>query len=244
MTIVYKTIRAIFVLLAAVFAVCCIIYGGFYMIYTHLRSLDVYGVAERTMVADICTVDIDSTCGGTTLRDTYTDAKANMATIMDVIEKAGLKTDVTVSKIGDVLQNKEIVNNNNAYICKSTISIETKAFDKVADLQNCINALRDDGINVHCEVCYNVSNLQDVRNEVIVESVENARKMADKMATVNGMAIREVRTIHPSEFTIHAENTDCVRTTEANTSHDLEKKSPRKRLRAKTRVKYGVKPAR
>ena len=209
---------------------------GIFMVCTvkTLKSYDdtvtVRGLCEKEVNADRAVLRISYSAQDQELGNLRDTIEKNDKVIVDMLKKAGFTDDeikYTSAHINDRYDGYYTSNVTYRYGANQTINVFTSKMDTVAKIQKTIDAeLLKNNIISNTYATYEYNGLNDIKPQMIAESLENARKAADEFAKNSGSEIGKMRTASQGYFEVD----------------DLDENTPQvKKIRVVSTVEYYLK---
>lgn len=210
---------------------------GFFMVCTvkTLKSYDdtvkVRGLCEKEVPADRVVLRINYSDKSNDLADLRNTVRLNNEIIVDMLKKAGFSEDEI--KVANASYDDRYNWSNNVsqitfrYQVSQTVTLFTKNLELVRKLQQTLETdLVNQNILANSYADYQYLGLNDIKPEMIRESLENARLAADEFANNSHSKIGKMRTASQGYFEIE----------------DLDENTPQiKKVRVVTTVEYYLK---
>ena len=210
---------------------------GIFMVCTvkTLKSYDdtvkVRGLCEKEVPADRVVLRINYSDKSNDLADLRNTVRRNNEIIVDMLKKAGFSEDEI--KVANASYDDRYNWSNNVsqitfrYQVSQTVTLFTKNLDLVRKLQQTLETdLVNQNILANSYADYQYLGLNDIKPEMIRESLENARLAADEFANNSHSKIGKMRTASQGYFEIE----------------DLDENTPQiKKVRVVTTVEYYLK---
>nr|WP_055023255.1 SIMPL domain-containing protein [Shewanella sp. P1-14-1] len=176
------------------------------------RSVTVKGLAENEYSADIVIWPIQFTAASNQLEDLYVEVEKQNKLINDFLISHSIKTDeITISApmITDKLAQQ--YGGNQAvefrYTALQTMTVYSSEIDTVRQVMPEISQLGKQGIvfsqnNYDAQIEYIFTRLNDVKPQMIEQSTNNARLVAEKFATDSQSQLGKIKRASQGQFSI------------------------------------------
>ncbi|MBR1627234.1 MAG: SIMPL domain-containing protein [Bacteroidales bacterium] len=180
------------------------------------RAVTVKGLSERIVDVDNANLSISYAVGGNEMNQVLTEIEHNNGKIKDFVKSKGL-TEQEISIGVPVIKDKK----NQEYGSEQYITYRYYATVKITLISNKVSNVRDvemnqfelfkEGINlIKQDYYYDESNrntysftkLNDIKPEMIKESITNAKKSADEFAQSSKSKISGIKSAHQGQFEI------------------------------------------
>lgn len=190
--------------------------SGLYSFNDSQRVVDVKGLAEREVNANVVTWPIMFREVGNSLPDVYANVTKTNQVIIDFLTANGLSKDeisVGAPTVQDLTTDR--YNNNPLPYNYAVTSVVTVSSGKVKEVHSLINRqgeLFSKGIAItndyNYSVTYDFTELNSIKPEMIAEATQNAREAAKKFADDSDSSLGKIKTARQGQFTI--ENRDAT----------------------------------
>lgn len=198
-----------------------------------LKSFDdtvtVRGLCEKEVPADRAVLRVSYSAQDNSLVNLRQTIEDNDKVIKSMLEEAGFSADEIKYTSAHINDRYDYYSSNIAYRygANQTISVFTSKMDKVAEIQNKIDAeLLKQNIISNTYANYEYNGLNDIKPSMIAESLKNARSAADEFAKNSGSEIGKMRTASQGYFEVD----------------DLDENTPQiKKIRVVSTVEYYLK---
>ncbi|ARD22614.1 SIMPL domain-containing protein [Shewanella japonica] len=176
------------------------------------RSVTVKGLAENEYSADVVIWPIQFTAASNQLEDLYVEVEKQNKLINDFLISHSIKTDeITISApmITDKLAQQ--YGGNQAvefrYTALQTMTVYSSEIDTVRQVMPEISQLGKQGIvfsqnNYDAQIEYIFTRLNDVKPQMIEQSTNNARLVAEKFATDSQSQLGKIKRASQGQFSI------------------------------------------
>ncbi|MDI9325445.1 MAG: SIMPL domain-containing protein [Alphaproteobacteria bacterium] len=208
-TIFNTTNKILFVISVVILITISIVYIGSRNFSDNLYYVEVKGVAEKIVKADIAIWSISFEVKSNDVRQLYAEIERNIKSTQTFLTKSGfIESEINLAPI-DVYQDtyEQAKFRYNAHI---NISVYTNKIDQVKKVSQNILPLIQQGIIVSGGygkgVTYEFSDLNSIKPEMLNESVKNAKKSAEQFATSSGASLGRIAGATQGIFSI--ENKD------------------------------------
>lgn len=174
------------------------------------RTVDVRGLAEREVPANVVTWPIMFKEVGNSLPTVYANVSATNQRIVDFLKANGI-TDQEISigapKVQDLTTDR--YNNQPLPYNYAITSVVTVSSGKVKEIHALINRqgeLFAQGIAItndyNYQITYDFTDLNSIKPEMIAEATKNAREAAKKFADDSESSLGKIKTARQGQFTI------------------------------------------
>lgn len=174
------------------------------------RTVDVRGLAEREVPANVVTWPIMFKEVGNSLPTVYANVSATNQRIVDFLKSNGI-TDQEISigapKVQDLTTDR--YNNQPLPYNYAITSVVTVSSGKVKEIHALINRqgeLFAQGIAItndyNYQITYDFTDLNSIKPEMIAEATKNAREAAKKFADDSESSLGKIKTARQGQFTI------------------------------------------
>lgn len=200
---------------SAIIAVGLVVIGvgvrsGLKSISERHRSVDVRGLAERTVDADKVTWPISYKLTDNDLQSLNARLSASNAVVRKFLEDGGINSSeisVVAPNITDNMANSYRTDAAFRYIGRSVIVVSTNKVSTVNSLIAKVGELVDDGIIIENNdysnpTVYEFTGLNDIKPQMIAEATQSAREAADKFAADSDSKIGKILTATQGTFSI------------------------------------------
>lgn len=211
-----QTIISAAILAVGLFALGLCVKSGLNSFNDSQRVVDVKGLAEREVNANVVTWPIMFREVGNSLPDVYANVTKTNAVIIDFLVANGLSKDeisVGAPTVQDLTTDR--YNNNPLPYNYAVTSVVTVSSGKVKEVHSLINRqgeLLSKGIaitsNYNYSVTYDFTDLNSIKPEMIAEATQNAREAAKKFADDSDSRLGKIKTARQGQFSI--ENRDAT----------------------------------
>ncbi|MDE5687888.1 MAG: SIMPL domain-containing protein [Paramuribaculum sp.] len=174
------------------------------------RVVDVKGLAEREVNANVVTWPIMFREVGNSLPDVYANVTKTNAVIIDFLVANGLSKD-EISVGAPTVQDLTTDRYNNSplpynYAVTSVVTVSSGKVKEVHSLINRQGELLSKGIaitsNYNYSVTYDFTDLNSIKPEMIAEATQNAREAAKKFADDSDSRLGKIKTARQGQFSI------------------------------------------
>lgn len=205
-----QTIISAAILAVGLFALGLCVKSGLNSFNDSQRVVDVKGLAEREVNANVVTWPIMFREVGNSLPDVYANVTKTNAVIIDFLVANGLSKDeisVGAPTVQDLTTDR--YNNNPLPYNYAVTSVVTVSSGKVKEVHSLINRqgeLLSKGIaitsNYNYSVTYDFTDLNSIKPEMIAEATQNAREAAKKFADDSDSRLGKIKTARQGQFSI------------------------------------------
>lgn len=175
------------------------------------RTVDVKGLCEREVKADLVIWPITYKVMADDIRSIYSQLDGSVATIKDFLLSGGISEDeisVSVPSVSDKFANEYGENQRTfRYIAKNVVTVCTDKVDLVLALMARQSELLKKGIVTESNdwenrVEFSYEGLNDIKPEMIEIATMNAREAAQKFAKDSGSRLGKIKTANQGTFSI------------------------------------------
>ncbi|MFD1315492.1 SIMPL domain-containing protein [Namhaeicola litoreus] len=188
------------------------------------RSVQVKGLAEKEVKADLAVWPINITLAGNDLLTLKNDLEMQNRAVKAFFLKLGFTEDeltsgnITITDTQAVLYGSENRNREYRYIANAEFTVRTKNIEKVQQALTGSLALISNGILINSKnswqpIEYSYSGLNEIKPAMIEEATRNAREVADKFAEDSNSKVGKIKNAQQGLFTINNldENTAYIK---------------------------------
>lgn len=198
-----------------------------------LKSYDdtvtVRGLCEREVPADRAVLRVNYSAQDNSLVNLRQTIESNDKVIINMLKEAGFTDEEIKFTSAHINDRYDYYSSNIAYRygANQTISVFTSKMDKVSEIQKTIDAeLLKNNIISNTYANYEYNGLNEIKPDMIAESLKNARSAADEFAKNSGSEIGKMRTASQGYFEVD----------------DLDENTPQiKKVRVVSTVEYYLK---
>lgn len=174
------------------------------------RTVDVRGLAEREVPANVVTWPIMFKEVGNSLPAVYANVSATNQRIVDFLKSNGL-TDQEISIGAPKVQDLTTDRYNNQplpynYAITSVVTVSSRKVKEVHALINRQGELFAQGIAIsndyNYQITYDFTELNSIKPEMIAEATQNAREAAKKFADDSDSSLGKIKTARQGQFSI------------------------------------------
>ena len=167
------------------------------------RTVDVRGLAEREVPANVVTWPIMFKEVGNSLPAVYANVSATNQRIVDFLKSNGL-TDQEISIGAPKVQDLTTLPYN--YAITSVVTVSSRKVKEVHALINRQGELFAQGIAIsndyNYQITYDFTELNSIKPEMIAEATQNAREAAKKFADDSDSSLGKIKTARQGQFSI------------------------------------------
>ena len=228
------------ILIAALIFAVAIVLGG-YLLGDGLRrarmadrAVTMRGLAERNVVADLATWSLGFTASGTDLAEVQARIDRDQRIIQDFFRTAGFPASAlsdgggTISSVYDNDRQATIVTINRTLNFRTNdVMRAQRAYLRQFNLIRSGVQLDGSGMN------YSFTRLNDVKPEMIGQSIQDARRAAERFAQDSGTSVGAIRSATQGYFSIGARDGDAD--TESGSSGNS---TPLQKVRVVTTIEF------
>lgn len=175
------------------------------------RVVNVKGLAEREVMADIAIWPITFKQASNDLEGLYNDMEKKQELLVSFLEESGFSTDeitvgqfVTIDRVADEYSNQNI---KFRYISKNTVTVYSSQVQLVRQTMNSIGGLGKKGIAImqqsydnRTEFLY--TKLNEIKPEMVEEATAKAREVANKFARDSESELGKLKSARQGQFSI------------------------------------------
>lgn len=209
------------ILTSSLFAIAIIILGLF--IYLGLqtfankeRVVTVRGLAEKIVDVNSANLTIKYVVGGNKMSEVLREIEQNNAKIVKFVKSKGLTENEISIGVPNIKDKKNQAYGNESYLTRYyaivRISLMSEKVKEVRDIEVSQFDLYKEGINLTTDyefydynnnnVGYNFTKLNDIKPQMIQESIKNAEKAANEFAQVSNAKIKGIKSAYQGQFEI------------------------------------------
>lgn len=209
------------ILASSLFAIAIIILGLF--IYLGLqtfankeRVITVRGLAEKIVDVNSANFTIKYVVGGNEMSEVLREIEQNNAKIVKFVKSKGLTENEISIGVPNIKDKKNQAYGNESYLTRYyatvKISLMSEKVEEVRDIEVSQFDLYKEGINLTTEneyydyytnnSGYNFTKLNDIKPQMIQESIKNAEKAANEFAQVSNAKIKGIKSAYQGQFEI------------------------------------------
>ena len=169
-----------------------------YVKYSDDRLVEVKGLSEKTVRADIGDMSISiSNSGYANLEDLYKKRVSDKEKVINFLKNQGITDDEIVNFAMNTSDYNEEDN---------TINIRTSQLEKIGKIKSEIVKLSSEGVLLTYNYSYKLTNFINVKLEMMKEASQNALENAKAFVEPQGVNIGRVAYLRQGEITIRAED--------------------------------------
>lgn len=196
-----------------------ILVAGFFIGDMHRKAKDferhvqVKGLSEREVAADLAVWPIEITLAGNNLKDLNAQLEYQKGEVEVFFEKMGFKPSEISIGITSILDSKaraygDYRNAEFRYIAKTEITIRTSEIEKIQKSLSASLDLISKGIligskNTWRPIEYIYSKLNDIKPQMIEEATKKAKEVAEKFAQDSNSKVGKIKSAKQGLFTIN-----------------------------------------
>lgn len=208
------------ILTSSLFAIAIIILGLF--IYLGLqtfadkeRVVTVRGLAEKIVDVNSANLTIKYVVGGNEMSEVLREIEQNNAKIVKFVKSKGLTENEISIGVPNIKDKKNQAYGDEAYLTRYyatvKISLMSEKVKEVRDIEVSQFDLYKEGITLTTEnefydynsnSGYNFTKLNDIKPQMIQESIKNAEKAANEFAHVSNAKIKGIKSAYQGQFEI------------------------------------------
>lgn len=192
------------------------VYKGLKSFADKERTVTVKGLSERTVDADYANLTIQYAVGGNEMNSVLKDIEDNNKKIKDFAVSKGLSENEITINVPAIKDKK-----NQEYGGEQNITYRYYATVKITFISNKVQSVRNveinqfelfkEGINLIKQdeyyyegnkQTYTFTKLNDIKPDMIKESITNAKKSADEFALSSKSKIKDIKSAHQGQFEI------------------------------------------
>ena len=180
------------------------------------QTISTTGSASKSVKSDFATITINYRLNSPTIKDGYQKMTADAQKIKEFLVKKGIdEKDIKVGQISNYEVNKRVgnytTNEVDFYKFNSYVKASSKNVDLITDISNSTVEL----VNMNIETGYNnveylVSNLDDIKIEMVGKATQNAKQRAESMVKSTGDKIGSLNSAKMGVFQIVPANSTEV----------------------------------
>lgn len=180
--------------LGAVILACSFLYFGGCSVskyFSEKNLIEVQGLSERIVRADIATVKVEVTNMLSDLVALGKKQAEDRAKVLEFLKQQGVANDEIVDISSDV---HEVYSAGNEGKLKAItgIHIKTKDFNKIDTIKANITNLSSEGLLISLSCKYKITNFQELKLSMMEEASQNARKSADSAVKPYGRQVTDL----------------------------------------------------
>jgi hypothetical protein len=200
------------------------------------RAVTMRGLAERNVTADLATWSLNFTASGTEAGEVQAEIERDTRTIQNFIRAAGFPAEAVSDRGGSI--NSFYDSNRQANIVTINRSLQFRTTD-VMRAQRAYARQFDlirNGVQLQegSAMVYSFTRLNTIKPELIGESIQDARRGAERFATDSGSAVGGIRSATQGYFSIGARDGDATSEEGGGGAGD----SPLQKVRVVTTIEF------
>ena len=227
-------------LIAAVILGIAIVAGG-YLLGDGLRrarmadrAVTMRGLAERNVTADLATWSLNFTASGTEAGEVQAEIERDTRTIQEFFRAAGFPANTIADRGGSI--NSFYDNNRQANVVTINRSLQFRTTDVMRAQRTYARQFdlirRGVQLQEGSNMGYNFTGLTALKPEMIAESIQDARRGAERFANDSGTAVGGIRSATQGYFSVGARDGDV------SEEGGGERDSPFQKVRVVTTIEF------
>lgn len=176
------------------------------------RTVNVKGLAEREVPADVAIWPIRFITAGNSLSQVADDVDSQTAKVQAFLTRSGFTVDEITLGAPSIMdkQAQQYGGNNDAafrYSANRVVTVYTGKIQKVKQAQNKLTALGKEGIAIMADdygsrVQYLFNGLSALKPSMVEEATQKARVVAQKFANDSGSSLGRIKSARQGQFSI------------------------------------------
>jgi hypothetical protein len=208
------------------------------------RLIEVRGLSEKVVKADVGSVFITISNENANLEELCKKRASDKEKVIGFLKSCGATSEEIVDSSMDTTEREEedkttsggvtTTKKRKYYKSDDRLTVQTKDLEKINKIKEEIVKLSSEGILATYSYSYNLANFLDIKEQMMKEASENAKKSAEAFVEPYGQKVGEVVYLRQGEITIRAEN----EAEDVNRWNSVEEKSVNKKLRLVVRAGF------
>jgi hypothetical protein len=199
------------------------------------RAVTMRGLAERNVTADLATWSLNFTASGTEAGEVQAEIERDTRTIQEFFRAAGFPASTMADRGGSI--NSFYDSNRQANVVTINRSLQFRTTDVMRAQRTYARQfdLIRNGVQLQegSSMAYNFTGLTALKPELIAESIQDARRGAERFANDSGTAVGGIRSATQGYFSIGARDGDAT-SEEGGGGND----SPLQKVRVVTTIEF------
>ncbi|MDO5761005.1 MAG: SIMPL domain-containing protein [Bacteroidota bacterium] len=207
---------SVVILALAIVILGAFIYRGLRTFADKEKSVTVRGLAERIVDVDNANLTIKYVVGGNEMSEVLKEIERNNKKITSFVKSKGLSEKEISINVPNIKDKKNQEYGNEQYLTRYYATV------KITLISNKVNVIRDiemnqfdlykEGINLNTQNeyyyegnnsnVYSFTKLNDIKPEMIKESIKNAKKAAEEFTQSSDAKIKGIKSAHQGQFEI------------------------------------------
>jgi hypothetical protein len=169
------------------------------------RSVTVRGVSDRDVTADLATWSVSFSDEGTTLGPVQASVDQNSRAVRTYFQRAGFKPDEISDTAISASQSFDRDRKEDRVTVSRSIQLRSRDVMKVRNAYARQSELIRDGVPISgSNVNYVFTKLNDLKQEMIAEANQSARRSAEQFARDSGAEVGRIKTASQGYFSVGA----------------------------------------